>query len=60
MHASHFKIDRDPHGNKDLALNEFIAQRWDELSREAKHGHYETLFRLVRDAMKFYQEQLCQ
>lgn len=53
MHASHFKIDRDPDGHKDLELNIFITNRWDELSREAKHGHYECLFRLVRDAIKF-------
>ena len=42
---------------EDYALNNFIAARWDELTKAGKHGHYETLYRLVRDAIKFRREQ---
>lgn len=38
-------------------LNVFISARWDELAKEGRHGHYETLYRLVRDAIHFRRQQ---
>jgi hypothetical protein len=29
--------------------NSRVSARWDALMREGKHGHYETLFRVVRE-----------
>ncbi len=29
-----------------------VAARYDELMREGKHGHYETLFRVVREEVE--------
>ena len=29
--------------------NKRVADRYEELMREGKHGHYETLFRVVRE-----------
>lgn len=31
--------------------NSWIQSRWDELWAEGKHGHYETLFRIVAEAV---------
>jgi len=39
-------------------LNVYIKNRYDELIKEGKHGHYETLFRLVRDSIKFQRHQI--
>lgn len=33
-------------------LNWFIARRWDELMAAGKHGHYESLFQLVHEALE--------
>ena len=35
-----------------IAMNAFIQKRWDQLWAEGKHGHYETLFRVVYDAIE--------
>lgn len=35
--------------------NAFVQQRYDELMREGKHGHYETMFRVVREAIDMNQ-----
>ena len=35
-----------------IAMNAFIQKRWDQLWSEGKHGHYETLFRVVYDAIE--------
>ena len=32
--------------------NARVQKRWDELWREGKHGHYETLFRVVREEVE--------
>lgn len=32
--------------------NARVAARYDELMREGKHGHYETLFRVVREEVE--------
>ena len=32
--------------------NKRVQQRYDELMREGKHGHYETLFRVVREEVE--------
>lgn len=29
-----------------------VAARWDELSAAGRHGHYETLFQIVREEVK--------
>jgi hypothetical protein len=29
-----------------------VKARYDELSREGRHGHYETLFRVVREEIE--------
>lgn len=34
------------------ARNRWAADRWDELMAEGKHGHYETLFRVVREVIE--------
>jgi hypothetical protein len=33
--------------------NAFVQRRYDELMQEGKHGHYETMFRVVREAIAF-------
>lgn len=38
-------------------LNKYIQEKWDELWAQGKHGHYETLFQVCRDAIKFRREQ---
>lgn len=40
--------------------NKRAQDRYDELMREAKHGHYETLFRVVREAVEDEREQCAQ
>jgi hypothetical protein len=32
--------------------NARVQHRWDELMQEGKHGHYETLFRVVREEVE--------
>ena len=32
--------------------NSRVQARWDELMAEGKHGHYETLFRIVREEIE--------
>ena len=32
--------------------NARVQKRYDELMREGKHGHYETLFRVVREEIE--------
>lgn len=32
--------------------NRRVAARWDELSSAGKHGHYETLFQIVREEVE--------
>ncbi len=34
------------------ARNARVQARYDELIREGKHGHYETLFRVVREEVE--------
>lgn len=36
--------------------NAWVAQRYDALMAEGKHGHYETLFRVVREAVEVERE----
>lgn len=40
-----------------LARNTRVAARWDELSAVGKHGHYETLFQVVREEVEAAHEQ---
>lgn len=40
-----------PRGEKE-ERNARVQKRWDELWREGKHGHYETLFRVVREEVE--------
>lgn len=35
-----------------LARNIRVQRRYDELMREGRHGHYETLFRVVREEVE--------
>jgi hypothetical protein len=35
-----------------LQRNQFIAERYDELMRIGKHGHYETMFQVVAELLK--------
>lgn len=37
--------------------NKRVQSRYDELMREGKHGHYETLFRVVREEVERDREQ---
>ena len=32
--------------------NRRVQERWDALCREGRHGHYETLFRVVREEVE--------
>jgi hypothetical protein len=34
------------------ALNTWAAARYDALIHEGKHGHYETMFRVIQEALK--------
>ena len=34
-----------------------VQARWDELMRAGKHGHYETLFRVVREEVEQERER---
>ena len=34
------------------ARNARVQSRYDELMREGKHGHYETMFRVVREEVE--------
>jgi hypothetical protein len=36
----------------DNKRNARVSARYDELMREGKHGHYETLFRVVREEVE--------
>ncbi len=36
-----------------------VQARYDELMREGKRGHYETMFRVVREEVLRDREQLC-
>lgn len=38
-----------PRETADLARNERVTARYDELIHEGKHGHYETLYRIVQE-----------
>lgn len=42
---------------EEAEFNAWIAARWDELSKAGQHGHYETLFKLVREAIHFHRRQ---
>jgi hypothetical protein len=35
-----------------IERNARVQARYDELMREGKHGHYETLFRIVREEVE--------
>lgn len=35
-----------------LERNKRVEARYDELMREGKHGHYETMFRVVREQLE--------
>ena len=35
-----------------MERNTRITARYDELMREGKHGHYETMFRIVREEIE--------
>lgn len=37
--------------------NARVAERYDELMREGKHGHYETMFRVVREEVERERER---
>lgn len=52
-----FRDWNDKRHEQERELNAFIQRRWDELAAEGKHGHYETLFAVCRDAIKFRREQ---
>lgn len=39
-----------------LERNRRIGARWDELSAQGKHGHYETLFQVVREEIELLEE----
>lgn len=36
----------------DTARNARVKERYDELTRQGKHGHYETMFRIVREEVE--------
>ncbi len=38
--------------------NRRVATRYDELLRAGKHGHYETLFRVVREEVEAERERI--
>jgi hypothetical protein len=37
--------------------NARVQARWDELAKKAKHGHYETLFQIVREEVERSEKQ---
>ena len=45
----------ETHANR----NARVQHRWDELMREGKHGHYETLFRVVREEVETERMRIC-
>lgn len=55
MRSGNFQRERqknmsDPLSSKNQ-LNAWVANRYDELRAAGKHGHYETLFRVVQEAL---------
>jgi hypothetical protein len=40
------------------AINKRVQARYDDLMREGKHGHYETMFRVVNEELAMARERI--
>lgn len=50
----------DIQADEKAARNRRVQARYDELMREGKHGHYETMFRVVREEVEFARKLACE
>ena len=47
-----YKTGCDPEWRERQPNSDWVCERWDELWATQRHGHYETLMRVVLDARK--------
>lgn len=50
--AAEPEMTNPPLGTPESARNARVAHRYDSLMREGEHGHYETMFRVVREEVE--------
>ena len=43
-----------------IGRNARVQARYDELMRQGKHGHYETIFKIVEDEVEIERQRLCE